>query len=339
MKKSILFLSILITISIVSCNNDDNLNISVQQATTDIYVSGKLNENACYWKNNAQITLSNNGLSTTSADKIFVTNDNVYVWGTGFPNSTNGVSFLFWNNGMVTDLNVEFSEPDFEVTSITDFYVVNDDVYFLGYLRNISNPSQSDLVYWKNGTKNIILENCTYFDYQSSLIVINDDIYVSSKNDSNENGVFINNIFNLINANYNPYDMTANGNEAFIHGSSSSGGFYQNVNTGEETPTFYRINDLTFDQSDIYTIVDHNNVSYRREIRKNDNLFYLSPEDYETHIPDIFVLNGEVYAIVRELVDANSGPNKLLINNVPELVLENTSFGTDLLTSIYIVEN
>lgn len=340
MKKLTIILVILVIFSLISCNNNDDLNIPEQQAIIDVYVSGKENENACYWKNNQQVILDNNGLNITSADKIFVNNNNVYVWGTGFSMMTNELTFLYWNNGIVSDLNIEFSEPDFELYWITDFYVVNDDVYFLGFLRSISNPTQRDLVYWKNGIKTIVLENINYTNTNSSSIrVINNDIYVSSRIEYNQPGIFINNIFNPINPNYNPYDMTINGNDSFIHGSSPTGGFYQNINTGEVTTSSYRINDLVFDQSDIYTVVDHNNESYYREIRKNGNLYYLSPDGYESDIPDLYVHDGDIYAIVRELIDFNSGPNKLLINNVPELILDNSNFGTDLLTNIYVVQN
>jgi len=341
MKKLTTFLLILAVINLISCNNDDDLNTPEQQAIIDVYVSGKENENACYWKNNQQVVLDNNGLSITTADKIYVNNDNVYVWGTGFSNITNELSFLYWINGLLTDLNVEFSEPDFELYWMTDFYVVNNDVYFLGFLRSISNPTQRDLVYWKNGIKTVILENINYTNTNSSSIrVINNEVYVFSNIEYNQPGVFINNSFNPINSSYIVQGMTIKENEVFIYGSSTpTSGFYQNINTGEITTSSYRINYLEFDQSDIYTMVDHNNQSVLREIRKNDVLYYITPGDYESHIPDLCVHDGNVFAIVRELIDFNSGPNKLLVNNVPQLVLDNANFGTDLLTSIYVVQN
>ena len=335
MKKLVL---VALTLFIMGCSNNENISEPNNLSSIDVYVAGQKEGNATYWKNNTEITLDNGGFSGSTANKIIVQNNNVYVFGRG--DST----YLLWENGSVTNLNEEFQEPGYEVDYITDMIIDGNDVYFIGYLKSSTNPTTYDLVYWKNGIKTVILTNCIFRHQQSSIKIINDNVYVFSKNDNNQKGVFTNNSFNPIDSGHLAYGITTKENEIYTYGSiignSDITGFYKNVITGIETTNEQSIENLAFDVSDIYTVVYHNDnnaFSSRREILKNNESYYISPEGFESHIVDLKVKNGNVYTIVRELISFNYGPNKLLINNNTELVLDENP--SNFLNNIFIVEN
>lgn len=336
MKKLEIFILIVWTFLNISCSNVNNLSEPTNLNSIDVYVAGQKNGNATYWDNNTEITLDNGGFSGTTADKIIVKNNIVYVFG------KSGSTYLLWKNGNITNLNEEFQEADYELDYITDMIIDGTDEYFVGYLKSMTDPITYDLVYWKNDVKTIILPNCIYRYQQTSIKVINDNIYVLSKNENNQRGVYINNNFNLVSPGYLPHGIVENENEIYTYGSilGNGMGFYNNINVNAETTNEYPILGLAFDMTDIYTVVNHNsNVVFdmRREIMKNNVSYYISPEGFETHIVDLKVKNGNVYTIVRELTSGNFGPNKLLINNNAELILDESPY--DFLNSIYLVEN
>lgn len=335
MKKLIPFLSIVLMLLFISCDNDENIDNSENQNSINVYVSGSMNGNACYYKNDELVLLDNNGLSSTYASKIFV-NNNIYTFGGGYDGSST-FSNLLWTNGIVTDLNVAYSDSDFELFLISDFYVYNDDVYFVGYLRNISNPSQLDMVYWKNGVKTTIIQNITYDGNSPSIIVSNDDVYVYLKNTTNEYEIFINNIFYPISQNYGAVRMTTKNDEVFIYGQilSSTDGFYYNINTGVETITPFYVNRLVVDNDDIYTLALYSGGSFLEKILKNNNLYYQTPSEFI--VDDFFVLDYTLYSIERNL---DNGPQIVFANNVPIVTLNNpTSYSDSFLGDIYVVQN
>lgn len=335
MKKLIPFLSILLIF--ISCNNDDNINNSPNQNSIDVYVAGSMNGNACYYKNDELILLDNNGLSSTYARNIFV-NNSIYIFGGGNDGSQQATDTnLLWINGTVTDLNVAFSEPGFDLFLISDFHVYNDDVYFVGYLRNISNPSQLDMVYWKNGVKSTIIQNTTFDGNSPSILVSYDDVYVYLKNAINEYEIFINNIFYPISQSYGGVRMTVKENEVYIYGQilSSSNGFYYNINTGVETITPFFVNRLVFDHDDIYTLALYSGGSFLEKILKNNNLYYQTPAEFI--VDDFFVLDCILYTIERNI---DNGPQIVFANNVPIVTLDNpTSYSGSFLGDIYVVQN
>lgn len=332
MKKFVLAALALI---LITCSNSDNISEPNNLNSIDVYVAGQKDGNATYWENNAEITLNNGGFSSTTADKIIVQDNTVYVFG------RSGSIYLLWENGNINNLNEEFQEADYEIDYITDMIIDGTDEYFVGYLKSTTNPITYNLVYWKNGVKTIILPNCVYRHQQTSIKVINDNIYVFSKNENNQRGIYINNSFNPFDPGYLPHGIVENENEIYTYGSiiGNGMGFYKNINTNVETMNENPILGLAFDTTDIYSIINHSNVAFdmRREIMKNNDSYYISPEGFETHIVDLKVKNGNVYAIVRELTSGNFGPNKLLINNNVELILDESLY--DFLNSIYIVEN
>lgn len=335
MKKLVL---VVLALFFINCSNSEDISELNNQSTIDVYVAGQKNGNATYWKNNTEITLDNGGFSTSTANKIIVHNNNVYVFG------SSGSTYILWENGSLTNLNEEFQEPSYELDYITDMIIDSNDVYFIGYLKSLTNPTIYDLVYWKNGIKTVILSNCIYRHQQSSIKVIDDNIYVFSKNNNNQKGVFINNSFIPIESSHLAYGIKVKENDIYAYGTITGNsdilGFYKNIITGIETTVEQPIVNLAFDVSDIYTVafhIDNDPYSSRREILKNNESYYVSPEGFESHIIDLKAVNGDVYVIVRELTSANLGPNKLLINNEEELILDENPF--NLLNSVYIEVN
>ena len=340
MKFKSIYLSIVIII-LYSCNNDDDIATFNSQIPDDVYVAGHKNNIATYWKNNVEIPL-NSTANQSTANKIVVSNGNVYVMGKVF--SPLMSYYSKWVNGVETNLNTTFQETNYIVDKITDMHIVGNDEYFLGYLKSTNPPVTYDLVYWKNGVKNIIKQNCIFIESGSSIKIVNNNVYVFSRNENNQKGVYINNIFNPVGTGYLAYNMITDNNDVYIYGYYNGGGFYRNVITGNEITTSNNITGLNFDNSNgnIYfkeRYDDGNVFSSRRAIRKNNsNYEYISPAGYESHIPDFKLMNGDLYIIVRELTNANHGSNKLLKNNQEEIVLDNILYD-DSLKSIFIIDN
>ena len=325
---------VLITIIFSSCSVDDVLNDNI-----DIYAAGTFNESACYWKNNELTLLDNNGYSSTYATDIFVTNDNTYILGSATIdeeiNPDEIKPYLFWENEVVSNLNVELSEPGVEIYRIDDFYVDDENVYFVGITETLSLVSQYSLAYWKNGIKTILDENIER-DNTSYIEVINDNAYVFySDNFSNGvQGIYANNSFTQVNSNYGFIKMKSNENEIYIYGRllDSSDGFYYNFNTGIETTTPYEVEVLDFDQNNVYTLA-FSDLSYYKEIFKNDKLYY--QVDVDHIINDFKIYNDNLYTIE----DIFFGPQILYINGSPLITLENASTSTDnFINAIYIYD-
>ena len=324
----------------MSCSNDEELN-NIVNNDIDVYAAGSLNGNASYWKNSEQITLENDGFSNTYASGIFVTESNTYLLGSASVNQNENPEEnnpnLFWENGVVTNLNLEFNEPDFEVFRINDFYVYNDDVYFVGTLKNLSNPSEFNLVYWKNGVKTVMLENIDGF-CSSYIRVLNDEVYVfySDNTINGVQGLIVNNTFNPISSVYGAAKMETNENEVYIYGQfpNSTNGYYYNFNTGIETTTPYFVNELDFDQNDVYTLALYSGGSFLEEILKNNIAYYQANEDF---IIDSFEMyNGDLYLIERNF----DGQQTLFANNIPLVTLDNADvLGNNFINSIYVFQN
>lgn len=145
MKKLLFILAL--SFIVISCSDDDNSLEPVNLNSVNVYVAGQKDGNATYWENNTEITLDNSGFNVSIADKIMVQNNNVYVFGRG------DSSYLLWKNGIMTNLTEEFQEAGYEVEFIADMFIDGVDEYFIGYLKSTSNPTNYDLVYWKNGVK------------------------------------------------------------------------------------------------------------------------------------------------------------------------------------------
>ena len=311
---------ILTSLIFISCSNDDELNNTV--STIDVYATGSINGNASYWKNSEQITLDNDGYSDTYASEIIVTESNTYILGGANINQDinpdENMPNLFWENGVVTNLNSDFSEPDFEVFRIQDFYVYNGDVYILGVLKNITNRSQFNLVYWKNGTKTVLLNNIEAF-CTSYLRVLNDDVYIYYTDNTlfGVQGIIANTNFDLIDSNYATVKMEANESEVYIYGQFpySTDGFYYNYNTDIETITPYAINELDLDQNDVFALASYNEDSFLGEIF-NNTLYYQSNLD---RIDSFEMYNDKLYVIERN----TNGQQILFADNIPLITLEN----------------
>ncbi|KPM32786.1 Putative lipoprotein [Croceitalea dokdonensis DOKDO 023] len=128
----------------------------------DVYIAGwSLNENdlpvAMVWKNGSVTNLaSGSGL----ANKIYVTNDDVYVAG-----QQNGVATI-WKNGIATTLTSDISMAH-------SIYVEGADVYATGYVYDDTTGFMP--VLWKNGVTTTLSESIGFVNAQ----VLGRDVFVS----------------------------------------------------------------------------------------------------------------------------------------------------------------
>ncbi len=337
------YLFIFLALITIGCSDDEQLN-TTSTNSIDVYAAGTINGNACYWKNGINFMLNNNGFSTTYAEKIMVTNGNTYILG-GAPalnvdsNSPIPGAYLFWENGIVTNLGTRFSEPNYEVSRINDFFVDNNnDVYILGVLNTLSNPTTFDLVYWKNGVKTTIQSNTNGLN-SSSINIINNDVYISYSDNSLNglNGVFVNGAFNAVSSNYGVFGVETNNNEMYIYGALpyTSNGYYYNFNSGLEIISQYQISNLDFDQNNIYTLPIRTGSDLLRNIEENGTPYYQAPLDFV--IEDFNVYNNVLYVIERNL---NGSQTTLHVNNSPIITLSNPSTPDDnFINDMFIYQN
>lgn len=369
MKNKILLLFVLIIT--ISC--EDNDLTSSQNNAFDVYTTGEnLSGNASYWNNDLQLILNNDIFSITRGMKIFNTNNNTYVWGIGWnegndnPNPNPNFGYLLWINEQATDLSPILSDTDFHLFRIFDFYVKNDDIYFLGSQRSISNPDEYQIAYWKNGIKTTIINNpVTSFGsvigsgHGRIVVNDNDDVYSYYSfgvPDGGTNGVFLNGVqlFNPLDSGFLISDMEINNNnEVYLCGllfntssnilpNPNGNGFYHNVNTGTTTYTPYRIERLSADQNNIYALARSNDDTYgfQTKIYQNNTLFYETTEGFR--ISDFKIVDNKLYLIEQGdflNIDPNEEVNTAIetftADNVP-LVTQNALYT---LKDFYINQN
>ncbi len=301
MKKLISLLFITLSIS---CNSDDIINPTTQDAI-DVYVAGSKNNQACYWKNNELVMLDSQGLSDQiTTKKIIVSNNDVYVFGTAYFPNTDRIEYLFWKNNILTNLSTTYLTSNATVLLISDMEIVDNDVYFLGYIQEESGPK---IAYWKNGQK-IVLNSVDNLIDNPKIKVFNNDIYITGKENGIE-GYYVNGIFNALENTF-LNGLTIKNNEVYVFGGKTNGtnGYYKNITTGTETilSTSNIISKLEFDMNNDY-------YSNSQEIYGNNTLIHAVPSN-AYNIYDFSVLNGNLYLI--ENFDTNGLPKVLKINNI-----------------------
>ena len=320
MKKLILLL--IITLS-VSCNSDDIINPTTQDSV-DVYVTGSKNNQACYWKNNVLVMLDVGELSNqTSTQKIIVSNNDVYVLGTAYFPNTDRTEYLFWKNNILTNLSATYLTSNATVLLISDMEIVNNDVYFVGFVQEESGPK---IAYWKNGQRTVLGSIDNLID-NPKIKVLNNNIYITSKV-NNVEGYYVNGTFNELENTFLE-GLTTNNNQVYVYGGKTNGtnGYYKNVTTGTETivSTLNIISKLELDMNNEY-------YSNGQEIYENTTLIHAVPSN-AYNIYDFSVLNGNLYLI--ENFDANVHPKILKINNVIAM----TSVIDEDYISVFIAQN
>lgn len=334
MKKILIALLVVTSFLQISCSSD-TVNNSPTTNPVDVYVAGQKNSHACYWKNNQLISLSDNGSSYSTADSIIVKNNAVHISGTILNNGN--YDKVYWKNDVLTNLTQAFSTSDEVVKTITGMDVVGDDVYFVGYTKApLITAEIYNLVYWKNGVKTYLAIATNYLNYNTSIKVLNNNVYVSGRNIDFEYGYYKKNELDVTPSGINFYvtpnliieDFAINNNEVSAFGSYLLSNKIHNITTNTDINVGF-----ADDAAITFLCFDNNNMYYTNvnEVYKNGSLFIPRPIEY-SGIIDIKVLNDNVYVL------RGFGANPayaLEINNTTVI----QSAIDEAFNSLYIVQN
>lgn len=335
MKKVLLACILVIGLLQTSCSDDLAGDSTTTIQSVDVYVAGQKDNQACYWKNNQPVLLESGGIEGPVANKIVVVNDDVYVLGIGANTNLLQAIPMFWKNGVLTNLKTSLSNDAEEVISITDFEVIGNDVYFVGYTKKrLIAFEDYSLVYWKNGIMTIVHNYGGHELNQARIKVENNDVYITGRNNNSTsitghiNGYYINGVFNEI-SNSILNGLAVNNNELYVFGTVNNTNYYKNITTNSETTIASAsngISNIVFDNNNMY-LTDGGNIY------KNGILF----DDGSTTtggIKDFEVLNDNTYKITQ--VGVFSFISYLTINGVETMSLPN---GDGSFQAIYVVQN
>jgi hypothetical protein len=311
--KKLFILSTLLLCSFLqtSCSTDGVTNNPVTTNPVDVYVAGSKNNQACYWKNGQVVMLDSSGFQDATANKIIVSNGDVYVL--GYSNN-NFYLPLFWKNNILSELNNSFNA---NFLAINDFDVVGDDVFICGYSSNNQSNGYS-FGYWKNGNR-IILNDNTIDHNPSYIKVVNNNVYVAVR--FPQTGYYINSNFYQI-PDFNISGLSKDINNVYLFGSKINSGYYYNV----LSQTGISIN---FQNENRIKAMELDNIYYCNwnVIFKNSTSVY---ESNSQEIKDLKVLDDKICFISDQGFN-----NKLFINNV----LAFTSLTDEVFNSLFIVQN
>ena len=321
----------------VSCSTNSNTNPPTQNPV-DVYIAGRKNGKACYWKNNQEVILDNGTMSNSNATKIIVSNGDVYVLGTYAGDITPTIEYVYWKNGVMTNLTQTLSDSSQVLNRIIDFDVYGNDTYFIGFTKNpLLTVETYDFVCWKNGVKTIYTANGTKYE-QHAIKVYNNIVYVTGvkiiSGHQLERGYFVNNTF-VKSENFFNSKFAIKNNAVCVYGRvfypvEPYPSFFKNLNTGTETslPIAF-LNKLVCDDNDNY-------VSDDIKILKNNTIIYNVPLPDFDKIKDFEVLNGNTY-IISQLGDFGT-LDKLLVNNIETLQVNSTGNSTAF-NAVIVVQN
>lgn len=330
MKKILLTLMVFTGLLQISCSEDLVDNDTPTNNSVDVYVAGQKNSQACYWKNNQLVLLDSGGITAPTANKIIVANNDVYVLGIGVGTTTTETFPMFWKNGVLTNLKTSLSTDGEEVMAITDFEVVGNDVYFVGYTkRRIITFEDYSLAYWKNGVKTVVRDYGAYVQNYPKIKAVNNTVYIAASNTGalTLNGYYTNNVFTEI-----PFatltGLAKNNNEVYAYGTANSGGYYKNITTGTETsfPAVAAISSMFFENNNVY-------LTDVASIYKN-GVLHDAGQPQLGGIMDFKILNNNTYKITQVGID--SYISYLTINGVEAAELPDSQ-GTFL--SLFVVQN
>jgi len=265
--------------------------------SVDVYVAGQKNNQACYWKNNQEVLLSDNG-SYSRADTLLVKNGVIHVAGLIADNGD--YDHVYWKNSVLTNLSETLSTPSHMLIKITGMDVVGDDVYFVGYTKNpLITAEMYELAYWKNGVKTE-LASATNPTYESKIKVVNNTVYVTAFNlncFNSCNGFYVNGAFTAVDFNITLEDFAVKDNEVYVYGNNytTQTGYFKNITTNVETTTPNTILKMIFELNNTYILNDNsitkNGAATTTAVSSNGITSYTS------YIKDFNVLNGNVYYI------------------------------------------
>lgn len=205
-----------------------------------MYIAGRENSKACYWKNTIKTDLT--GGENLVPLEIKEENNNVYVTASmGItPTSFKSVHY-FWKNGTKTEIKQYLGIPSGAQNDITAFSVKNGDLYFAGYVENLSpaNPNQRyELCYWKNGVKTL-LHQSPYIPSAEGLFINDSDVYVSAlivdNNQNVDRGYFKNTTFNSLGQPNYVFNFAKNNNGLHILFQKNAKYYSKNITSNTET--------------------------------------------------------------------------------------------------------
>ncbi|KIC63616.1 hypothetical protein [Chryseobacterium taiwanense] len=354
--KNLILPFILLLTFVLSCSDNTTDEVLEKKNTSyDVYIAGRENSKACYWKNNVKTDLTNG--DNINPLEIIVQNNNVYVTGTNgsTPTALKPIHY-FWKNGTRYEIKQYLNLPNTGLSEITSFTVNNDDIYFSGYVENpaaTSNFDKYELCYWKNSVKTILYKS-QYTPSAEGIAATNStigtDVYVSARiTDNNQNtdrGYFKNTTFNSLNQPTYVFNFTKNNDGLHLLFQKNASFYSKNLSTNVETligfyshpvPIFGKIaSDIH--TSDLYTIYyNQGNSYYKNTATVTPNFSTLA------YIQDLFVLNNNIYIIKYSNTNNTTYNGKVFINGVETQTITSTQNSSQNFTgtfnAIYVVEN
>ncbi|MCD0477695.1 hypothetical protein LPB90_04470 [Chryseobacterium sp. LC2016-29] len=350
--KNLILPFILLLTFIFSCReNDVDDGLQQKTASYDVYVAGKENNNACYWKNGNKVDLIN-GTGITAV-KIMVENNDVYVFAIG---NLAPFNYYIWKNNVKIDLSQQInnSNPSNYNASINHFLVNQGNIYVFGFVSspvvqvpNGSNFYTKELCYWKNGVKTSLFTTTSNFDQPHvttrNFTVHNGDVYIPVNkmpykmiDAPVEVGYFKNNTYHTV-ASYSDQ-------KNFRNIASGTGGVYLSMYDVTTNRTYYKnlatnIDTYTSQTVKVRFTVDGNAIydfSNGQHFLKNDIASNFNYALGFNNILDLFALDNNVYQIRDKYTNDFKESSKVYINNTEIQHIDNIN-GT--FNSIYVVEN
>lgn len=352
-----LILPFLLILTLVFSCRSENDEVLEKNTSYDVYVAGRENNKACYWKNNIKTDLSN-GDNINTID-IKVENNNVYVTGVSQPITTyNGIQY-FWKNNVRTDVKQYLNIPNNAQYYIKSFTVNNGDIYFAGYVENPIPASALDkfeMCFWKNGVKTILYKS-QYYSSAESIMIDGSDVYTSTaKVDNNQNveyGYFKNTTFTSIPSTY-VYNFAKNNNGIHLLFQNNLKYYSKNINTNTDA----LIGNYMHPIHVLGKIISHNTNNDLYTIQSSLGGFYFKNnlQTFPTfstlpYIQDMFILDNNIYMIKYNgnMYPDPNNPNityngKVFINGIESqnIISINSVIGGNYagsFTSIFVVQN
>ncbi|MBO6184822.1 MAG: hypothetical protein J6O88_09055 [Chryseobacterium sp.] len=342
---------ILLLTFIFSCReNDIDDGLEQKNVSYDVYIAGRENNKACYWKNTIKTDL-NDGDNLLPLE-IILENNNIYVTGSM---GINPISYktinYFWKNNVRIGIKQHLNIPNSAQSNITAFAVKNGDIYFAGYVENPAATSTIDrfeLCYWKNGVKTI-LHKSQYISSTEGIHIEDSDVYVSAlvvyNNQNTDRGYFKNMVYHSLNQPEYVLNFAKNNSGLNILLQRNSKYYYKNITSGTETLIgdyalpISNLKKILSDKvtNDLYTLYNFGSYQYY----KNSTLITPNFSSLTT-IQDIFALDNKIYMIK---YDVQNGVyyGKVYINDVETQNISSNQNGTINYTgtfnTIFVVEN
>jgi len=336
-----------------SCSNENGINEDIEKTVAqsyDVYIAGRENSKACYWKNNIKTDLI--GGDDLLPLEIKSENNIVYVTGSmgTTPTSYKSIHY-FWKSNVKTEIKQYLNIPNSAQNDITGFAVNNGDIYFAGYVENLvpaSPMERYELCYWKNGAKTVLYKS-QYISSAEGITINGSDVYVSSlvvdNNQNTDRGYFKNTVFNSLNHPDYVFNFAKNNNGLHILYQRNSKYYSKNISSNAETligdytlslPFYGKIASDKY-TNDLYTTY----YSQGSEYFKNSSINNASFSSL-SYIQDLFALNNNIY-MIKYSTPSNAYTGKVFVNGVETQSINGTQNGlanyTATFNAIYVVEN